>query len=297
MALLPTSGSKRSRDRWWWLAGRFGLVALAILGTGLLIMNKTMPQTFGRVRGRALDTITPALDWLGAPVRGASAFADWFNSYVGARSKAEKLSVEVARLRLLSETNQNLSRENQRLKTMLHMSEPSIQVLGAVRVVGSTSGSMLQSALITAGYKHGVANGQPVRDTEGLIGQVLEVGAVSARVLLVTDTTSRVPVRIVRTGLPAMISGSNSGLLKLLYVDPDNPVVTGDMLVTSGQGGLFPPNIPVATVVNITTPEPLARPAARLTGLDYALVLKPYVEIFIPPVVTAPPAPQKVTKP
>ncbi len=297
MALLPTSGSKRSRDRWWWLAGRFGLVALAFLGIGLLILNKTMPASIGRVRGHALDTVAPALDWLSAPVRGLSAIMDWGNSYLNARSKAQRLSAEVARLHLLNETNQSLNRENIRLKALLHVAEPAVQIVGTVRVVGATSGSMLQSALITAGYKNNIVQGQPVRDSDGLIGQVIEVGAISARVLLVTDTNSRVPVRIVRTGMPAMISGSNNGLLKLLYVDPDVPAVEGDLVVTSGQGGLFPPNVPVAVVTNVKTQEPVARPAARLSGLDYALVLKPYVEALPPPVPTSVPLPKLAPAP
>ena len=283
MALLPTSGSKRSRDRWWWLAGRFGLVALAFFGIGLLLLNRTMPETVATVRGHALDAVAPVLDWLGAPVRAGAAVVDWTNSYLDARSKTEKLTIEVARLRTLNETNQSLLSENHRLKSLLHVNEPGLQILGAVRVVGATSGSMLQSALITAGRRQGMAIGQPVRDSDGLIGQILEVGDVSARVLLVSDANSRVPVRIARTAMPAMISGSSNGLLKLLYVDPDTPVVVGDLVVTSGQGGLFPPNIPVAVVTDIHSGDPLARPAAKLTGLDYALVLKPYVDALPPP--------------
>lgn len=281
MALSPFSGSKRSRDRWWWLAGRFGLVGLVFLTLGLLALSRLAPMTAAHLRGAALDAATPALEVLTLPVQGLRAVGSYVGSYLAARDHAVRLEAELLRLRSLAEHNQRLEYDNQRLAKLLALADPKPQLIRAVRVVGATSGATLQSVLITAGRHESIAMGQPLRDPNGLIGQITEVGQHSARVMLLTDANSRVPVRVVRTGLPAIIAGANNRRLHLLYVDPDHPVRIGDRLVTSGQGGIFPPGIPVGQVVQ-SGAEPRALPAANFLGLDFALVLRPY----------APPSPE-----
>lgn len=293
MALSPFSGSKRSRDRWWWLAGRFGLVTLAILTLGLLILSHVAPLTAARWRGTALDAAAPAMAVLALPMQGVRAVGSYIGSYLNARGRAEHLEAEVLQLRTLAERNQRLEYDNQRLAKLLALADPKPQLVRAVRVVGATSGSTLQSVLITAGRHESIAMGQPLRDPDGLIGQITEVGQHSARVMLLTDANSRIPVRVIRTGMPAIVAGANSNRLHLLYVDPDHPVKMGDRLVTSGQGGIFPPGIPVAQVVH-AGPEPRALPIANLLGLDYALVLQPYSP---PPPDPAPSPPQEAPGP
>ena len=93
----------------------------------------------------------------------------------------------------------------------------------------------------------GVAPGQPVRAPDGLIGRVLETGRWASRVLLITDGASNVPVRLVRDGTPALAVGRGDGTIELRTLEVgQNPFRRGDIFVTSGTGGIFPPDIPVA---------------------------------------------------
>jgi rod shape-determining protein MreC len=278
---------KRSRDRWWWLAGRALLVLLVLASIGLLILNRTAPEAANVIRGRALDAAAPVLDAAGAPVRAGEAGASWIGSYFGARKRAAAAEREVSRLKSLDEANRALKSENARLRSLIHVSEPQVKSIRVARVVGASAGSGLYSAILTGGTGQGFARGQPVRDVEGLVGRIMEAGGLSSRVLLITDSASRVPVKVERTGHPAMAGGVNGPYIHLLYIDPDAELKIGDRLVTSGQGGLFPPNIPVGVIAALGSGEPLVRPAARLTGLDYVLVMQPYVE----PLLLSPPPP------
>ncbi len=276
---------KRSRDRWWWLAGRVFLVLLCLTSIFLLILNRTAPDAANALRGRALDIAAPVLDAAGAPVRAGEAGVSWIGSYIGARQRALAAEREVAHLKSLDEHNRALRRENARLRALINLSEPAVKSIRVARVVGASAGAALYSAILTGGAGQGFARGQPVRDVEGLVGRIIEAGGLASRVLLVTDSASRVPVKIERTGHPAMAAGINGAYLHLLYLDPDAELRLGDKVVTSGQGGLFPPNIPVGTIAALGRGEPLLRPASRLTGLDYVLVMQPYVEPkLIPPV-------------
>jgi rod shape-determining protein MreC len=282
---------KRSRDRWWWIAGRLLVVLLCLAAITLLILNRTAPDAANAIRGQALDAAAPMLDAAGAPVRAGEAGVNWISSYFGARDRAIKAEREVLHLKALDETNRALKAENARLRGLISISEPTTRSIRVARVVGASAGSSLYSAILTGGAGQGFRRGQPVRDVEGLVGRIIEAGRLSSRVLLITDTASRVPVKIERTGHSAMAGGVNGPFMHLLYLDPDAELKIGDRVVTSGQGGLFPPNIPVGTVAALGNGEPLLRPTARLAGLDYVLIMQPYVEpVLIPP--PPPPSPQ-----
>jgi rod shape-determining protein MreC len=276
---------KRSRDRWWWLAGRVLLVLLFLSSIAMIILNRMAPESANNIRGHALDVAAPVLDAAGAPVRAGTAGLHWIGSYFGARTRALQAERDVARLKALEETNTTLTRENKRLRGLISISEPSVHSIRVARVVGASAGSALYSAILTGGSGQGFARGQPVRDVEGLVGRIIEAGGLSSRVLLITDSASRVPVKIERTGHSAMAGGINGPYMHLLYIDPDADLKIGDHVVTSGQGGLFPPNIPVGSIAAVGRGDPLIRPKAQLTGLDYVLVMQPYVEatLILPP--------------
>jgi rod shape-determining protein MreC len=113
-----------------------------------------------------------------------------------------------------------------------------------------------------------------VRSSDGLIGRVIETGRWSSRVLLVSDGASNVPVRLVRDGTPAIASGHGDGTIDLKTLElGKNPFRRGDILVTSGTGGVYPPNVPVAVVTAVDGDRTVAKPLADAAGLDFAIVL------------------------
>jgi rod shape-determining protein MreC len=127
-------------------------------------------------------------------------------------------------------------------------------------LVASTASSTRRYATISAGASSGVRPGMPVRTALGLVGRVLEVGRRTARVLLVTDGDSVVPVRRAKDGIPAFATGRPDGALQLRLISLGiNPLKVGDAFVTSGAGGLYWPGTPIAVVTALTRDGAIAR--------------------------------------
>jgi rod shape-determining protein MreC len=275
--------NRRGAGRWWWLVGRLLLVGTLLAGIGILILNRTAPETARQVRSNATDWAAPILDVVTAPVRGASAVVDWVSSFFSRGAHVRRLETENMRLKLVSERSAELARQHQQLRSLLKVVEPKAGLVRTARIVGASSASYLQSAVITAGARHGVRANQPIRDEAGLVGQVIEVGRWSSRVLLITDSQSRIPVRNLRTGQMGYAAGQNASLMLITMAEPGSEVSPKDVFVTSGEGGIFPPGIPVGTVVAILQGEPQLKSAAHLRQLSYALILRPYVPDVVQP--------------
>jgi rod shape-determining protein MreC len=117
--------------------------------------------------------------------------------------------------------------------------------------VGDAGSAFVRSMLLNAGARDGVRNGQAVMTADGLAGRITEVGDSSARVLLITDINSRIPVMVERTRDHAMLSGDNSRQPQLNFLPPGVQVQLGDRIVTSGHGGTYPAGLPVGVVASI----------------------------------------------
>jgi rod shape-determining protein MreC len=116
-----------------------------------------------------------------------------------------------------------------------------------------------------------------VRSADGLVGRVIETGRWGSRVLLVGDGASNVPVRLVRNGTAAIATGHGDGTIDLKTLElGENPFRRGDVLVTSGVGGVYPPDIPVAVVVSVAGDRTVAKPLADPANVEYAVVLNVY---------------------
>jgi rod shape-determining protein MreC len=173
----------------------------------------------------------------------------------------------------------------------LHRPERRL-VAGAVASAAPASATA-RTAIINAGLNQGVRPRMPVIAAEGVAGRVTDVGRDAARILLVTDMNSRIPVKVVRTGWTGLAVGTGGMHLQFLFDTASgiDRIRVGDRLVTSGDGGLFPPGIPVAVIIDVRASPPLARPLANPTGLGPVLVEAPWMPppVFVP---TAPAPPE-----
>ena len=141
------------------------------------------------------------------------------------------------------------------------------------RLVGSTATSVRRHAYISAGASSGVAPGMPVVSERGVIGRVLETGRNSARVLLLTDSESVLPVRRAKDNVIAFAEGRGDGLLRIRLVNLGvNPLKVGDMMVTSGAGGYYRPGVAVAVIAKITPDGGIARLVAEPSATNFVAV-------------------------
>ena len=255
------------------------VVAVAGIMFALLLLAIAViyPRGFAALRGAALDVTAPAS-------RGASSVGSFFGDLIGgigaywrAGSQNAELRREVEAARRELVRAQALAFENRRLRQLLGLAGEVEDEVTVARIVGSTYASGRRLATLSAGTASGVAVGQPVRAPEGVIGRVLETGRWAARILLITDGQSNVPVRLVRDGTSAFAKGTGEGDIEIrtLEIGP-NPFRVGDVLVTTGVGGIYPPNIPVARVVRLDGDKAIATPIAEPGRADFAVVLRPY---------------------
>jgi rod shape-determining protein MreC len=232
------------------------------------------PTGFSALKGAALDATHP----VSAGGRGVVRFFDGIGSgvsnYFMAASENADLKKRLESERRMIVEARAIGLENQRLKALLKLAQETQDPVAITRVVGSTFDGPRRLATLSAGSASGISNGQPVRSSDGLIGRVIETGRWSARILLVGDGASNVPVRLVRDGTPAIAAGHGDGTIDLKTLEVGkNPFRRGDILVTSGTGGVYPPNVPVAVVTSVQGDRTVARPLADPAALDFAIVM------------------------
>jgi len=263
-------------------------VAGSLVGAVLLALATLDPPAFAALRASMGEVTTPVSSGIAGVGRGIGAIPSSIGSYVAVRDKNVALQKQIDDVHALLMRARSLSYENRRLKALLQMREHIANPVVAARLVSSSASSTRRYAVLNAGSWQGVKTGQPVRGPEGLIGRILEVGPNSARVLLLSDPESIVPVRRTRDGLPALAAGRGDGLLDIRSATSANiGFEPNDVFVTSGAGGIYSPNVPVARVIKRSRDIALARTFAQPDTLDFALVQ----QAFMP---EAPPVPAPV---
>lgn len=245
----------------------------ALFGAALLTISLVRPETFNGLRMMAADIASPAGEVGAAGRTGTQNVFDAIAGYYRAGSRNAELEreMEIARVRLAEADA--LRQENVRLKAVLGLATDDTRPVAVARLIGSTSSSVRRLGYISAGRNDGVRPGMPVTSPTGLVGRVLETGATSSRVLLLTDSESMVPVRRATDNTVAFAEGRSDGSLRLRLVNLGiNPIKPGDVFVTSGAGGLFRPNIAVAVAREITRDGAIAHLLSNPAATDYVMV-------------------------
>lgn len=258
--------------------GIFTGYVIAVLGVvaGLVVLGVSLfnPDAFAFARTAASEVARP-LGQAGAQTRNASQglFAA-VGAYFNAGRQNAALTREVQAARADAVTMRALAQENARLKALLGIVDPASRPVAAARLIGSTSTSTRRFAVLSVGSMQGVRNGQPVRAAGGLIGRVIETGPDTARVLLVTDPDNVVPVRRASDGLTAFVQGGANGQIDIRLINTGVAVIRkGDVFVTSGSGGLYPPGIPVAVATQPHRDGATGHLASDPSDADFVVVL------------------------
>lgn len=268
----------------------FGYVAAAmgaVAGIALLLIARFDQQAFEGIRGLALDATTPISAVTRPIVRGTGSVARDIGDYFNAANENRAFRRQLADAQRGLVQARVLAFENARLKRTLKLVGEQANPIVAARIVGSSLSGARRFATLAAGSADGVVSGQPVRAADGLVGRIAEVGRHAARIILLTDGGNAVPLRVVRTGEPVLGEGRGDGALDVRSTSVGGPGFRrGDLLITSGVGGVYPPDLPVAVVTGTSGEIAIARPLADLAALDFAMVLP---EAAAPPPL-APPA-------
>ena len=253
------------------------VVAGLIVGLVMLILSLVAPQSYAAVRGAALSITAPISGALNEVTTTVSGLATGAGDYWDAANQNGQLKRDRAALMRRMVEARGILEENRQLKAALGLRERTRKVVATGRVVGSSFESPRRFAVIAVGSGDGVAIGMPVRAPEGLIGRVVDAGAVASRVLLVTDRANIVPARILRGGQPVISTGRGDGTIDVRPLEVGkNPFRPGDIIVTSGTGGLYPPLVPVAKVIRLDDDGAIAIPIADPSRVSFAIVEPPF---------------------
>jgi rod shape-determining protein MreC len=252
---------------------RFAFFLLVGASAALLVLGKADVALIQKVRIVVADAATPILDVVAEPVSALNRAIDEVESLISLREENARLREENRRLLQWQVVARRLEQENNLFRSQLHFQQESEIEIVSARVIGDSGGPFVRTMLLNAGHDAGVALGQAVVTGDGLVGRVAQVGKQSARILLITDLNSRIPVVIEGGRHRAVMAGDNSRRPKLEFLPVSAQVSAGDRVVTSGHGGLCPPGLPIGVVAELKDGVPRVQAFADWDRIEVVRVL------------------------
>ena len=254
----------------------FSLIAViagTVIGLILLVLSLVAPKTFDGIRGAALDITGPVASALHEVNTTASGVVGGAGDYWdAAKQNADLKRQNRAMLQRMVEAKA-IFQENRQLKAALELREHQRDTIAVGRIVGSSFNSPRRFAILSVGSSDGVKVGMPVRSPSGLVGRIIDAGALASRVLLVSDRSNIVPARLLRNGIPVISQGRGDGTIDVRPLEVGrNPFKRGDIIITSGTGGLYPPLVPIARIVKLDDDGAVALPLADPSTTSFAIV-------------------------
>ena len=252
---------------------RLTLPVLMVAAFGLMLLGKADTMLAERARVALSDVLAPIYGVLATPLDTMRQAVGTADELLSLRSENARLREENERLQKWQAVASALDAENVTLRNNLRwLPEPTPSFVTA-RVVADAGGVYARAVLLSTGPNHGIGRGQIAIDEAGLVGRVTEVGARSARVLLLTDMNSRVPVTLETRRGRAMLVGTNTARPRLMYVPAGSVPAEGERVVTSGEANVFPSGLPVGVIRYNAGNVPEVELFAHLDRLEIVRVL------------------------
>ncbi len=268
----PRAPSYLRPRRSWRAPGELLNFGLFFVCAVLLVMSRISHGIVIDARDWFVDLTAPVLEAASVPAIKARHTMERAKAYAGLFGEIDRLRAENAELKQYEWRAQTAERKLTQLRALLNaVDEPALHyVTGSV--IADARGPFMRSALINLGRDHGLRVGYAVINGDGLIGRTVDAGGSVARVLLLNDLNSRIPVLVGPAGIRALAVGDNSAVLQLDLV-PDGAVLqAGDEVYTSGSDGVLPRGLRVGVVAG-TPGAYKVRPYANLSALDAVSVL------------------------
>jgi rod shape-determining protein MreC len=266
-------------------AGRLIAVVVLIIGLlGLFFLWRIDNPRVERVRMAVIDRIAPAVQWVALPLTWADNVIGDFQSYSRLYEQNQQLREELRQMKAWKEAALQLEQKNARLLDLNNVRlDPRLTHLTGI-VMADSGSPFRQSVLINAGARDGVMDGWAAMDGLGLVGRISGVGQKASRVILLTDTDSRIPVVVQPSGQTAILSGDNTPLPPLDFIDDPDALRAGDLVFSSADGGIFPAGLVVGKVVVQADNRLRVRLEADFNRLEYLRIMRSQPMEVIPDV-------------
>ncbi|MDP4608900.1 MAG: rod shape-determining protein MreC [Burkholderiaceae bacterium] len=228
---------------------------LVFAALSVLLMMADLRWTLGQPIRNAMATTLYPVQWvLRQPVMGAQWLGDYLQSLDKAIARNEQLTEQLLDQAATVQQVDYLKLETQRLQNLLDLHNSFADVGTAARVVAQTPDPYSKRVILDKGTTQGIRAGSAVIDINGVYGQVTRAFLLTSEVTVLTDRNQSTPVMNARTGERSVLFGEVGGdgtHLELRFVSSNADIQTGDLLMTSGIDGVYPPGLPVATIVDI----------------------------------------------
>ncbi len=251
-----------------------GVLLLCLLGI-FLLWRIDSPRV-ERFRAQVVDRVVPNFEWAMAPVTGTINILKDFQSYQRIYQQNQELRRELQQMSAWKEAALQLEQENARLLDLNNVQlDPRLTFVTGV-VLADSGSPFRQSVLLNVGARDGIVDGWATMDGLGLVGRISGVGNNTARVILLTDTSSRIPVTVQPSGQHALLIGDNTAAPPLEFVEDADQIRPGDRVMSSGDGGVFPAGLLVGQVAEDPGGRMRVRLAADYERLKFLRVLRNY---------------------
>jgi len=254
---------------------RFFVGGLVLILFAAFVLWRIDSPRAERFRAALVDAVVPQMDWAFVPVTKTVELIGGVQSYARLQQQNQDLRRELQQMKAWKEAALQLEQENAKLLDLNKVRlDPALTVVTG-QVLADSGSPFRQSVLLNVGAgRDGIKDGWAVTDGLGLVGRISGVGQRSSRVLLLTDSASRVPVTIQPSGQQAMLSGDNSALPVLDFIELPEEVRPGDRVISSGDGGVFPAGLLVGSVVLARDGRLRLRLSADYERLEFLRVLR-----------------------
>lgn len=265
---------RNTPDRYSTALGRLMLGALIVMLLGLFLLWRIDNPRIERLRMEITDRVIPNFSAVTAPVTSAVNILRSARSYTRIYQQNQELRRELQQMKAWKEAALQREQENARLLDLNNVRlDPKFTKITGV-VLADSGSPFRQTVLLNVGRRDGIVDGWAAIDGIGLVGRIAGVGERTSRVILLTDTSSRIAVSIESNGQRAMIVGDNTSRPPLEFLEAPETVRPGDRVVTSGDGGVFPSGLLVGQVTQTQSGRLRVRLAADIQRLEFLRVLR-----------------------
>lgn len=248
------------------------LLTLMFLSVCLLVLSRVDHPALGVARRVAAETMAPALELAAVPAAYFSRLRRQVASYLDLFVEIERLKLENQQLKQWVWRAQQFEADVETYRKLLNGLKETNLGFATGRVIADSRGPFVRSVLVNLGRSHQLRNGYAVINGDGLVGRIIDTGQKVARVLLVNDLNSRLPVMVGPASRRAVLHGNNSPSPVLEFMGAGEPPGTGEAVYTSGSDGVLPKGLRIGTVLREGDAFRV-QTAANLDGLEYVSVL------------------------
>jgi len=246
---------------------------LIFLSFSLMFLGKADLSALRNIRMGSSDFLAPFIDFVSAPIRGIETMVEGVRTVASLRAENVRLQGENDLLKRWRRRAEILESENRQLRSVTGAAAVKNRIQITARAVTAPGGGFAHTVLIAIGGEEGIVRGNPVVTADGLVGIVIDVGRAYARVLMISDINARIPVILSSSSWPGLSVGQNGQFLDLQFLPDEATPKIGELVLTSGHGGVLPNGLAVGRVDQIKDGKIRVRPAVDLRNLSYVSVL------------------------